>query len=207
MISDERIAAQRAEFDACARLATQWRRLEMTAIVDDDYPSVRADYESALAAFMLACQENGRQLPATDSTALNWGRDMDTLAQLRRANLSRMPRFGHGNLHSAGSWTPMKWGCAIAGEMGELQEVVLVLVATMSKKVGALCNTLKKYERQLPSDPAPDELLGQIADELADVFIYGDLLAAFFDLVTARIIAHKFNRTSKKLGFPERIEV
>lgn len=189
MTFEEKIVAQNAEFEACAELAKQWRRLETTAIVDDDYPGVRADYESALAAFMLACQENGRQLPAADSSVLNWGRDMDTLAQLRRANLSRMPRFGHGDIHSPGGWKAMNWGCAVAGEVGEL------------------CNVLKKYDRQMPTDPSQDMLLPEIADELADVLIYLDLLAAFFDLKLARIIASKFNRTSKKFGFPERIEI
>ena len=109
------------------------------------------------------------------------------LAVLRAANLSRVVRFGHGDIKAPHGWGPMQWGCALAGEVGEL------------------CNFLKKYERQMPSDPTPDELFAEIAKEIADVFIYLDLLASTFDLDLARIIASKFNATSKKFGFPERL--
>src|SRR5262245_29303195 len=78
------------------------------------------------------------------------------LSRLRNQNLSRVDKFGH----TLGGWSPMQWGCAIAGEVGEL------------------CNVLKKYERQLPSDPSPDELTGMIGEEAADVIIYTDLTLA-----------------------------
>jgi NTP pyrophosphatase (non-canonical NTP hydrolase) len=81
----------------------------------------------------------------------------------------------------------MQWGCALAGEVGEL------------------CNMLKKYQRQMPTDPSPDELHAEIGKEIADVFIYLDLLASTFDFDSARVIALKFNATSKKFGFPERL--
>ena len=81
----------------------------------------------------------------------------------------------------------MQWGCALAGEVGEL------------------CNVLKKYERQLPTDPTPDDLRAAIGKEIADVAIYLDLLAAWFDYDLARLIERKFNESSKRLGFPERI--
>lgn len=55
-----RLATQRAEFDAADKLAEQLRRLNMTAVVDDDYPEVRHDYESALAVFLERMRENGR---------------------------------------------------------------------------------------------------------------------------------------------------
>ena len=111
----------------------------------------------------------------------------DFLARLRSANLARMPRFGHGEISAPGGWSPMKWGCALAGEVGEL------------------CNMLKKYERQMPTDPGQDDLIAEIAYEFADVFIYGDLGAAYFDLSLPHIIETKFNRTSRKFGFPERL--
>jgi hypothetical protein len=56
----DRMQTQRAEFDAMDNLAKAWRSLSMTAVVDDDYPSVRHSYESALAAFEKAMKENGR---------------------------------------------------------------------------------------------------------------------------------------------------
>lgn len=57
---DARIATQNAEFDAVKELAKQMRRIEMTPVVDDDYPSVRFDYERAVRAVIEACRANGR---------------------------------------------------------------------------------------------------------------------------------------------------
>lgn len=57
----EAIERQKAEFDACADLAKQYRRITMTPTVDDDYPEVRHDYESAVQAFLSACAASGRQ--------------------------------------------------------------------------------------------------------------------------------------------------
>lgn len=119
------------------------------------------------------------------------------LRHLREQNVSRCVRYGHGDptewlelteVLRLGQWGPMQWGCAIAGEAGEL------------------CNFLKKFERRLPSDPTRLELESQIAGEIADVIIYLDLLASMFGFDLERIIATKFNRTSEKLGYPERIE-
>ena len=112
---------------------------------------------------------------------------VDFLARLRRENLLRVVRFGHGDIKAPHGWGPMQWGCALAGEVGEL------------------CNFLKKYQRQMPSDPSPDMLLSDIGKEIADVFIYLDLLASTFDFDLARLISSKFNATSKKFGFPERL--
>ena len=57
----DRIALQNKEFDALDKLAKQWRRLQMTPVVDDDYPEVRHDYEGALSTFLTACKKNGRK--------------------------------------------------------------------------------------------------------------------------------------------------
>lgn len=59
---NKRIAAQKTEFDACAGLSKQYERITYTPIVDDDYPAVRRDYESALRNFLAACKANGRTL-------------------------------------------------------------------------------------------------------------------------------------------------
>jgi NTP pyrophosphatase (non-canonical NTP hydrolase) len=77
-------------------------------------------------------------------------------------------------------WNPMEWACALSGEVGEL------------------CNLLKKrYGR---GEKIPME---QIADEVADVFIYLDLLATHLRLDMETVIKTKFNKTSKKVGVPE----
>jgi hypothetical protein len=49
---------QRKEFDAMGYLAQAWRALEMTAIVEDDYPLVRGRYESAVNTFIRARDAN-----------------------------------------------------------------------------------------------------------------------------------------------------
>jgi len=78
-------------------------------------------------------------------------------------------------------WNPMEWACALAGEVGEL------------------CNLLKKrYGRE---DASITE--GEIADEIADVFIYLDLLATRLRMDMETVVKTKFNKTSKKVGVPE----
>lgn len=57
-VSGNAMALQTAEFDAMAELAKQWRRIQMTPIVDDDYPAVRHDYERAARAYVEAWQRN-----------------------------------------------------------------------------------------------------------------------------------------------------
>jgi len=54
------IETQRAEFDALKALIEQDRRLTHTMVVDDDYPEVRYDFESALATFIDKMKQNGR---------------------------------------------------------------------------------------------------------------------------------------------------
>jgi len=51
---------QKAEFDAVAELAKQYRRITMTPIVDDDYPEVRHGYEGAVRGVIEAFKANGR---------------------------------------------------------------------------------------------------------------------------------------------------
>lgn len=60
--STDRIGLQNLEFDAVQEMAVQWRRLSMTAVVDDDYPEVRHDYEGAMSGLMRALKANGRTL-------------------------------------------------------------------------------------------------------------------------------------------------
>lgn len=52
------IGLQNLEFDAVEELGVQWRRLAMTAVVDDDYPEVRHYYEVALRALLVAVKIN-----------------------------------------------------------------------------------------------------------------------------------------------------
>jgi NTP pyrophosphatase (non-canonical NTP hydrolase) len=47
----------------------------------------------------------------------------------------------------------------------------------------------------------------QIADELADVVTYLDLLAAVLGVDLGQAVADKFNEVSIRVGFPERLDV
>lgn len=82
---------------------------------------------------------------------------MITFESLRQANVDRVTEFGHGNLDDG--WNVAEWGNAIAGETGEL------------------CNVLKKFIRQTELDPDPITLTEMAAEEMAEVVIYIDLLA------------------------------
>ncbi|HEV1286529.1 MAG TPA: hypothetical protein VNU44_14505 [Bryobacteraceae bacterium] len=97
------------------------------------------------------------------------------LQTLRTANLKRCEEsFGmHGGLDG---WSEMEWGCAAAGEMGEL------------------CNLLKKRGR------GEDISIGEVMKEVADVIIYLDLLAAKLHVHLSGPIRDKFNEVSDRVG-------
>lgn len=57
---DDRIATQNTEFDAVDNLAKQWRRIQLTPVVDDDSSEVHHDYESAVRALIEAFKGNNR---------------------------------------------------------------------------------------------------------------------------------------------------
>ena len=71
-------------------------------------------------------------------------------------------------------WTPMEWGCALSGEVGEL------------------CNYLKKRAR---GDDIPKK---DLAHEVADIITYLSLLCHKLDIEPERAIVEKFNIVSKR---------
>jgi NTP pyrophosphatase (non-canonical NTP hydrolase) len=112
-------------------------------------------------------------------------------SDLRIVNVSRCLRW-----HPVKSipWTCADWSNALCGEAGEL------------------ANVIKKIRRHdtgavNEGDPPRDQLVKAAADELADVVIYADLLAHHFGIDLGAAIKSKFNRTSEKFGFPERIGI
>lgn len=56
----DRMQTQSDEFHSLESLTSQWRLLAGTAVVDDDYPSVRHVFESRLADFIDKMKANGR---------------------------------------------------------------------------------------------------------------------------------------------------
>ena len=98
------------------------------------------------------------------------------------------------NWHSIDDWTPMEWGAAAAGEMGEL------------------CNVLKKIKRfdqgiqQNATSETRESLVSMAADELADTLCYLDLVASSLGIDLSAAVVGKFNRVSDREKLPQRLE-
>lgn len=100
--------------------------------------------------------------------------------KLRDLNVRRCNEyFNHGVI----DWSPTDWGCAVAGEVGEL------------------CNLLKKARRGDFNFNEQPRLM-DVRNEIADVFIYLDLLAARLNIDLRDAIIDKFNEVSRKRGAP-----
>lgn len=100
-----------------------------------------------------------------------------SFAALREINVARCQE----SFHQLDRWNPAEWGCALAGEVGEL------------------CNFLKK---RLRGDGLYDY---DIAKELADVITYADLLAASLNIDLGQAVIEKFNEVSKRIGSERRL--
>lgn len=111
-----------------------------------------------------------------------------TLEAFRAANVARCVKW-----HPQGiaSWSPSDWLTAVTGELGELASLL----------------KMRNRERDgLPGNKfSPSDK--QIADELADVYTYLDLLAAALGVDLGRAVVSKFNEVSERVGFPDRIAV
>lgn len=98
--------------------------------------------------------------------------------ELRAANVERCE---NSFKHSINDWSPSDWAMATTGELGEL------------------CNFLKKRMR------GEDVNQQDIADELADVCIYLDLLAARVGVDLASAVRSKFNEVSLRVNSDVRL--
>jgi NTP pyrophosphatase (non-canonical NTP hydrolase) len=89
--------------------------------------------------------------------------------------------------HALDSWSLSDWMTATIGEAGEAANIV--------KK-------LNRVRDGIPGNTdAPEKLKQMLQDEIADTFIYLDLMAqaAGFSLESA--VLAKFERTSRKIGY------
>lgn len=113
-----------------------------------------------------------------------------TFRQLREANRARLPLFKNRKGEPAHSqpdgsdWALSTWCNAVLGELGEL------------------ANLIKKIER---GDMSLDEVHGDVADELADVATYLDILAFRCGVDLGAATASKFNRVSMRVGCDVRL--
>lgn len=111
------------------------------------------------------------------------------LKEFSRVNRERCesPRgFGH----ALNSWSLSDWMTATLGELGEA------------------ANVLKKLNRFRDGVPGnketPDQLRAMFARELADAFIYFDLLAQAAGVDLPAAVAETFNAKSEQIGSPIR---
>lgn len=128
------------------------------------------------------------------------------LYELRTQNISRMHRW-----HDGGEpWTGADWSNAMCGEAGEGANVVKKL-----RRIATGLWPTNKYPGDSPeqidvgklsAEEAHPVLVEMLANELADVITYADLLAAFYGIDLELAIVKKFNRVSLKQGFPERLD-
>jgi NTP pyrophosphatase (non-canonical NTP hydrolase) len=114
-------------------------------------------------------------------------------SDLSLSNLYRARRWHKDFGPGKGDWTSADWSNAMAGEMGEAANVV--------KK-------LRRWETGHPGKNDPDyiNLQLQLGEELADVVIYADLLAQYYNLDLGTEVANKFNKVSDREGLPEKLE-
>ena len=108
-----------------------------------------------------------------------------TFNTLRRGNAARLPEFRNSKGEAAhaksdgSDWSPAQWLQAVVGELGEY------------------ANLRKKVER---GDYTIDEAKPLLADELADVVIYLDILSAQLGIDLGAAVMDKWNRTSERVG-------
>jgi NTP pyrophosphatase (non-canonical NTP hydrolase) len=109
-----------------------------------------------------------------------------TFDAFRAANVARCLKWHPQGIES---WSPSDWLTAVTGELGELASLL----------------KMRNRERDgLPGNKfSPTQK--QIADELADVATYLDLLAEVLGVNLGHAVAEKFNEVSERVGFPDRI--
>lgn len=176
------IDLQADEFNALEALITAYKGLP--AIVDDGYPEARSRYEGALRAFARAVNSNRQNLRIIRHGEIN---NIDHISEVNRARAIEWHRQGS-------PWLSVDWSNAVAGEAGEL------------------CNVVKKIRRletrviaKRATENNMSVLIDKAAGEIADVYIYLDLTAAYFGIDLPEAIRRKFNATSEEFGFPHRL--
>lgn len=115
--------------------------------------------------------------------------DFDTVTRVNRARCQRW----HPGFPSDDLWNGADWANAMQGEAGEAGNIV--------KKLRRLeCN----YADQV-TGLQWNELGDMLAEELADVYLYLDLLAQKYNIDLPTAIVAKFNKVSQEQHFPERL--
>jgi NTP pyrophosphatase (non-canonical NTP hydrolase) len=104
--------------------------------------------------------------------------------ELRAANARRQDEWEDGTTEPFGM---LYHSNALAGEVGEA------------------CNVVKKLERQRRGARGSNSTIQALADELADVIIYADLLARSAGIDLGQAVRFKFDATSEKYGLSTKL--
>lgn len=136
----------------------EWCRAELLALCRK-----KDGYEAELFALRASSSERIKSL----ERVLN-------LAEIREANVARC----EASFFKLDEWTPLEYGGAAAGELGEC------------------CNLLKKMRRGQPVS------VEEIGNEIADTLTYLDLLAARLGIDLSEALVRKFNVVSDRVGSP-----
>ena len=107
-----------------------------------------------------------------------------TFKELRDKNVERCEQV----FHPLDGWTPAEWAVAMGGECGEVLNAIKKL-----RRLDDGTNTAKDPQTK-------EDAISDIADELADLIIYADLLAARLDIDLTKAIRSKFNKVSHRMN-------
>ena len=121
---------------------------------------------------------NGDNYTNTVSKLIEDLAQVDSLTLLRKANADRQKLWDPNKLA-----TPLFRATELGGEAGEA------------------LNEVKKLEREKMGFRGSRTTIEKLGDELADIIICADLVAAEYGIDLAEAVKRKFNETSDKVGF------
>jgi NTP pyrophosphatase (non-canonical NTP hydrolase) len=133
-----------------------------------------------------------------------------SFTMMREANERRCCRW-HGEdwISPEDPWTLADWANAMGGEGGEAQNAIKKIrridTSLWDKQLYPGDSETGSELAQLASTPARLVLIEKLADELADMILYADLLATKAGIDLGEAVRSKFNRVSHAQGFPERL--
>lgn len=117
-----------------------------------------------------------------------------TFQEVTDANVARCNRWHDNGIED---WTPERWMTATAGELGE--------AANALKKLFRIDDNIASINEVDRHYTTRQQAIEKIGEEVADTFIYLNLFACRLGLDLAAEVVKKFNATSERYGFPERI--
>lgn len=117
-----------------------------------------------------------------------------TFAEVTKANVERSNRWHRNGISD---WSPERWYTATSGELGEVGNALKKLF-----RVEDEIDNLNEPGREIASREAA---IAKIGEEIADTFLYLNLLAIRLGIDLPTEVVKKFNATSERYGFPERI--